>query len=342
VKKVASADGAQIAFERFGEGRPLILVGGALCDRAATRPLAEELAHHFAVINYDRRGRGDSGDSSPYAVEREIEDLGALIAEVGGTALLYGHSSGACLALQAAARGLPVTRLVLHEPPYGPDDEDDFQVMGNAGRGGTIPEDLVAAVGIPALVLSGGASPAWMNDMGRQIAAALPNGRHLVLESQERVVAPEVLAPLLVEFFDSSHRMTIDDVLAAARSQLRRLYPADASTAAGNGARLVDTRPQFQRHADGEIPGALIVERNHLEWRLDPTSAGRIPEATDHDIAWIVLCEEGYSSSLAAASLQLLGLRNATDVIGGFQAWKTAGLPVITPTTPTRPRLAEE
>jgi rhodanese-related sulfurtransferase len=122
--------------------------------------------------------------------------------------------------------------------------------------------------------------------------------------------------------------MTIDDLLAAARAGLRRLDPARAAAAMANGARLVDTRPQFQRQADGEIPGALTIERNQLEWRLDPTSPGRIPEATDHGIAWIVLCDEGYSSSLAAASLQRLGLRNATDVIGGFQAWKVAGLPI--------------
>ena len=91
---------------------------------------------------------------------------------------------------------------------------------------------------------------------------------------------------------------------------------------------------QFQRQADGEIPGAIVIERNHLEWRLDPTSTGRIPEATDPDIVWIVLCDEGYSSSLAAASLQRLGLHNATDVIGGFQAWKAAGLPITTPLAP--------
>lgn len=122
--------------------------------------------------------------------------------------------------------------------------------------------------------------------------------------------------------------MNIDDVLARARARLRRLHPAEAAAAAGNGARLVDTRPQFQRQAGGAIPGAITIERNHLEWRLDPASAWRIPEATDHDVAWIVVCEEGYSSSLAAASLQDLGLRNATDLIGGFRGWKSAGLPV--------------
>jgi rhodanese-related sulfurtransferase len=135
--------------------------------------------------------------------------------------------------------------------------------------------------------------------------------------------------------------MTIDEVLTAARAGLRRLSPVEAAEAAGNGARLVDTRPEFQRAADGEVPGAIVIERNHLEWRLDPASAGRIPEATDHGIAWLVLCDQGYSSSLAAASLQSIGLRNATDIIGGFQAWKAAGLSITTCTTPTRPRMAE-
>jgi rhodanese-related sulfurtransferase len=125
--------------------------------------------------------------------------------------------------------------------------------------------------------------------------------------------------------------MTIDEMLAAARARLRRLDPLAAAAAAAAGARLVDTRPRFQRAAGGAIPGALNIERNHLEWRLDPASRWRIPEATDHDVMWIVVCEEGYSSSLAAASLQLLGLHRATDLIGGFQAWRSAGLPVLAP-----------
>ena len=91
---------------------------------------------------------------------------------------------------------------------------------------------------------------------------------------------------------------------------------------------LVDTRPEWQRRAEGEIPGALLIERNQLEWRLDPTSDARIPEAADHDVEVIVVCSEGYSSSLAAASLQDLGLHRATDLVGGFQAWRAAGLPV--------------
>jgi rhodanese-related sulfurtransferase len=94
------------------------------------------------------------------------------------------------------------------------------------------------------------------------------------------------------------------------------------------GAILVDTRPGWQRAQEGEIPGVLVIERNHIEWRCDPTSDARIPEAVDHDVTWILFCSEGYSSSLAAASLQDLGLHNATDLDGGYRAWQAAGLPV--------------
>jgi rhodanese-related sulfurtransferase len=120
---------------------------------------------------------------------------------------------------------------------------------------------------------------------------------------------------------------TVEDLLARARARLRRLEPADAAAAAARGALLVDTRPEWQRRDEGEIPGALLIERNHLEWRLDPASDARIPEAVDHDVEVIVVCSEGYSSSLAAASLQDLGLHRATDLVGGFRAWKAAGLP---------------
>jgi rhodanese-related sulfurtransferase len=132
---------------------------------------------------------------------------------------------------------------------------------------------------------------------------------------------------------------TIDGLLARARSGLHRLDPGPAFRAVGNGAILIDTRPEWQRRADGDIPGAVVVERNHLEWRCDPACPGRVPEAAGHDVAWIICCDEGYSSSLAAASLQALGLRQATDLIGGFRAWRAAGLPVATPGRPTRPRL---
>ena len=120
----------------------------------------------------------------------------------------------------------------------------------------------------------------------------------------------------------------VADLLAAARARLQRVSPAEAAAAVDRGALLVDTRPEWQRRAEGEIPGALLIERNHLEWRLDPTSDARIPAAVDHDVEVIVMCSEGYSSSLAAASLQDLGLHRATDLDGGFQAWRAAGLPV--------------
>ena len=121
---VTSLDGTRIAFDRLGQGQPLIIVSGILCDRRKTRALAERLSRSFDVIHYDRRGRGDSGDHPRYAVQREVDDLAALIAEAGGAAAVYGHSSGAGLALHAAAGGLPITSLVLHEPPYGPDDDE--------------------------------------------------------------------------------------------------------------------------------------------------------------------------------------------------------------------------
>jgi len=127
---------------------------------------------------------------------------------------------------------------------------------------------------------------------------------------------------------------------SSARSRLARLQPQQAWDAVRNGAILVDIRPEFQRRADGEIPGAIVVERNHLEWRLHPASADRIPEAADVDVHWIVICDEGYASSLAAATLKLIGLHRAADVVGGFQAWREARLPIASPAISTPPRLA--
>ncbi|CCB77235.1 conserved protein of unknown function [Streptantibioticus cattleyicolor NRRL 8057 = DSM 46488] len=126
----------------------------------------------------------------------------------------------------------------------------------------------------------------------------------------------------------------IDEVLAEARTRLRRLGPRQAHEAAAAGALLVDIRYAALRDRDGTIPGALVVERNELEWRLDPRCDHRLPEATDHDRHVVVVCDEGYASSLAAVSLQALGLHRATDLDGGFQAWRAAGLPVTPPTPP--------
>ena len=121
---------------------------------------------------------------------------------------------------------------------------------------------------------------------------------------------------------------TIDEALTSARRRLSRLTAEQANAEHATGALLVDTRTESQRLDQGEIPGSLVIDRTVLEWRLDPTSATRIAEATDHKIRVIVLCAQGYSSSLAAASLLDLGLVNATDVIGGFEAWREAGLPI--------------
>ena len=116
---------------------------------------------------------------------------------------------------------------------------------------------------------------------------------------------------------------TVDDLLTAARARLDRPDARRAAElVAARRAVLVDTRPGWQREQEGELPAAVVIERNHLEWRLDPASDARIPEAVDHDVMWVVVCSEGYSSSLAAASLQDLGLRNATDLDGGYRAWK--------------------
>jgi rhodanese-related sulfurtransferase len=120
---------------------------------------------------------------------------------------------------------------------------------------------------------------------------------------------------------------TIDELLDEARGRIDRVEPAEAAKRFAEGALLVDTRPAFQRDADGEVPGALVVERNHLEWRFDPASDARLPEATGYDVEVIVMCDEGYSSSLAADSLRALGLHRASDVVGGYQAWRAAGLP---------------
>jgi alpha-beta hydrolase superfamily lysophospholipase len=257
--KVTSADGTVVAYDRLGAGPPVVVVGGATCDRAKTSGVAEALAAHHTVVNYDRRGRGESGDTLPYAVAREVEDLAAVLDELG-PACVYGHSSGAGLVLHALAAGLPITRAVLHEPPYGPPEaaadarayaasltsllaagrrDDalalfftitgvpadlvgewrtqpwwsitaalahtlayDSAVMGDEA-GGTLPLDLARAAAPPTLVLVGGAAPDWMLATDRTLAESLPAGRLRVLEGAEHVVPPEVLVPVLADFFRS-------------------------------------------------------------------------------------------------------------------------------------------
>jgi pimeloyl-ACP methyl ester carboxylesterase len=158
MNEVTSSDGTTIAFDRLGEGPPVILVCGGSTDRASNAPLAALLAEHFTVFNYDRRGRGDSGDTPPYAVERELEDIEALIDAAGGSAFLYGTSSGAGLALIAAASGLDITKLALWEPPYILDESsrppadqvERYNEMIAAGRRGDAVEFFMSkVVGLP-------------------------------------------------------------------------------------------------------------------------------------------------------------------------------------------------
>jgi rhodanese-related sulfurtransferase len=125
---------------------------------------------------------------------------------------------------------------------------------------------------------------------------------------------------------DSEPR-SIDDLLSEARSRLDRLSPEQAFEAQRSGALLVDIRPEANRAADGALPGAVVIERIHLEWRLDPACQSRLPIAS-YDLPVVVFCNEGYASSLAAVALQQIGVARATDLDGGFRAWKAAGLPV--------------
>jgi pimeloyl-ACP methyl ester carboxylesterase len=165
MEKVVSTDGTQIAFERFGSGPPLVMAAGAFNDRSATEPLGRALAGRAEVFNYDRRGRGDSGDTAPYAVEREIEDLDAVIAAAGGQVSVFGYSSGANLVLKAAAAGSAIGRLVLYEPPFNPDEgyptlppnlsAQLAELIENGDRGGAVELYQTVAVGMPEETVAG-------------------------------------------------------------------------------------------------------------------------------------------------------------------------------------------
>lgn len=255
---VTSVDSTRIAFERLGSGPSLILIGGALNDRRTGLPLANLLKSDFTVYTFDRRGRGDSSNNLPYGVEREIEDLAALIKEAGGTASVYGHSSGAFLGLLSAGAGLPIVRLATYEPPYAVDqagDEHNTKMtvriehlvgqgkleealiffMGTTGmpqamidqqrqaphwpflvakaptlayelrlktaRGNAyVPSKALAEVKVPVRAMAGGASPDWMRVASRLVAESVQFGRYLELPGQNHMVAPEVIAPVLLSF----------------------------------------------------------------------------------------------------------------------------------------------
>ena len=227
--QVTSADGTSIVFDRSGAGPPIILVHGAFTGRAhpLLSDVAAALAPWFTVVNYDRRGRGDSGDTQPYAVERELEDLTALLEIADGPAMVFGGSSGAGLALQAAPRNQAISKLAVWEPPYHVDDSaprlpHDFAARLEAlvregrrgaavelfmieaavmGPGNALPADRLAAITQPTLVLTGGNSPAWITNAGKAAAETIPAAAHRVLEGQTHTVSPEALAPEILEFF---------------------------------------------------------------------------------------------------------------------------------------------
>jgi pimeloyl-ACP methyl ester carboxylesterase len=171
MENVRSSDGTQIAYDRLGGGEPIVLVSGASTSRAVHSELAKSLASDFTILNYDRRGRGDSGDTLPYSVEREIEDLGAVITAAGPSAALFGNSSGAVLALRAAATGLPISGLALWEPPLFVDPDaprraqeyvSNLTGLLAAGRRGDAMALFMSTVGLPQEAIAGmRRSPGW-------------------------------------------------------------------------------------------------------------------------------------------------------------------------------------
>lgn len=181
MEKIQSKDGTTIALDQLGEGPTLVLVAGAACDRGINAPIAEALAGHFTVLNYDRRGRGDSDDTLPYAVAREVEDIAALLDAAGGSASVVGFSSGAALAAEAAASGLAIDRLIMWEPPFSLDPDgprrarayaDRLDELLTADRRGDALAHFMTQVGIPEEAIAGiRHSPYWQ--VGLSLAPTL-------------------------------------------------------------------------------------------------------------------------------------------------------------------------
>jgi pimeloyl-ACP methyl ester carboxylesterase len=181
METVQSADGTTIAFDQLGEGPPLVLVAGASCNRSVDAPLADALARYFTVLNYDRRGRGDSTDTLPFAVEREVEDIDVMISAAGGSAIVVGLSSGAALAAEAAVHGLPIDVLVLWEPPFSVDPDGprrakeyaaELDRLLGADRRGDALAHFMRLVGLPDEMIAGiRQSPYW--ELGEQLAPTL-------------------------------------------------------------------------------------------------------------------------------------------------------------------------
>jgi pimeloyl-ACP methyl ester carboxylesterase len=205
--KVRSNDGTTIAFDRLGSGPPVILVSGASTARGIHAQLAELLSRQFTVFNYDRRGRGDSEDTPPYAIQREVDDLAAVITEAGGAAAVFGNSSGAVLALHGAAAGLPVTKLALWEPPFMVDPEaprrqheyvTQLTKLLDAGRRGDAMELFMRNIGLPEQMIAGMRNAPMWPDM-EAIAPTLAYDATIMGDSMvpNRLVA-SVTAPTLV------------------------------------------------------------------------------------------------------------------------------------------------
>jgi pimeloyl-ACP methyl ester carboxylesterase len=235
---VSSRDGTTIAYDRQGEGPALIVVDGALTVHSSgSGELGRLLAPQFTVYGFDRRGRGESGDTLPYAVDREIDDIEALIDRAGGTAFLYGHSSGGPLAMRAAIRlGSKVSKIAMYEPPYNNDpgaQESWSQYLRQLaaalaegrrrapfwpgleavaptlaydhaailGEPWSVPAGLAARVSVPALVMAGDTSLPFMPNAARVLSRAIPQAELRTLEGQTHEVSPAALAPVLAEFF---------------------------------------------------------------------------------------------------------------------------------------------
>jgi pimeloyl-ACP methyl ester carboxylesterase len=181
MEQVQSKDGTSIAFDQLGEGPPLVLVAGASCDRSIDTPIAQELARYFTVLNFDRRGRGDSDDTLPFAVEHEVEDIDVLIAAAGGSATVVGLSSGAALAAEAVVAGLPIDALVMWEPPFSIDPDGvqqakeysaELAVLLAADRRGDALARFMRRVGVPEEMIADiRQSPYWQ--VGERLAPTL-------------------------------------------------------------------------------------------------------------------------------------------------------------------------
>jgi pimeloyl-ACP methyl ester carboxylesterase len=229
MNKTTSQDGTTIAFDRTGDGPPAIIVEGAMCDRGTSAPLAALLAPRFTVYAYDRRGKGDSGDTAPWSVDRELEDLDAIIREAGAPASVYGMSSGAVLGLEAAARGLAISRLALYEPPLGPDGHHAGAMVAEL-------TDLLAA-----------------GRRGDAVAHFMSRGPGMPAE----VIAGMRTQPFWPRFEAIAHTLVYDNAIAADASVLGRAATVSVPTLVLGGA----ASPAFLRDAvrlvADAVPGAV-------------------------------------------------------------------------------------